>query len=165
MTFHTSRALAAAALALALGACSDRSAGPTAAPVAGTDAPARTASAPAPRLIPNSVHYRDTGGKPSHGRAGSATLDALALLGRDGTTALELRAGQVDGSAGAVVTHAQVKRLGAEGTSGFVTSHHSGLDAPIDICAPLTPIEPSLPGHRRTICGTRAPGPASSSAT
>ncbi|WP_420125811.1 PKD domain-containing protein [Longimicrobium sp.] len=132
MTFPASRALAAAALALALGACSDASTAPTAARIAGADAPGRSESTN-PALIPNAVRYRDAGGKPAHGRAGSATLDALALLGRDGTTALELRAGQVDGAAGAFVTHAQVKRIGLEGTTGFATNHHAGLDAPIPL--------------------------------
>jgi hypothetical protein len=135
MTFHRSRALAATALALALGACSDLATDPAAAPIA--SASARSESA-APALIPNSVRYRDTGGKPATGRSGSATLEALALLGRDGTTTLELRAGQTDGSAGAVVTHAQVRRLGDEGTHGFVSNHTTGLDAPIP-----------LPGLRR----------------
>lgn len=130
MIRHTSLALAAGALALALGACSDLSTEPGAARIA--NAPARSESA-APALIPNSVRYRDAGGKPATGRSGSATLEALALLGRDGTTSLELRAGQIDGSAGAVVTHAQVKRLGDDGTSGFVTNHHGGLDAPIQL--------------------------------
>ena len=98
---------AAAAMALLASACSDRLTAPAAVP----GAPALTAASSGPTLIPNSVRYRDTGGKPATGRAGSAVVDALALLGRDGYTDLELRARPADpaSSATGTVERAQVK--------------------------------------------------------
>lgn len=96
MHLRTPRALAAAAaLALAVGACSDV---PTAAParIAGAHVPAGSAHTSGPQLIPNSVKYRDLGGKPATGRSGTAVLSAYALLDKQGTTEVSLSASSSD---------------------------------------------------------------------
>jgi hypothetical protein len=118
MDHRTTRALGAAALALALGACSDV---PTAAParIAGPHSPARTVSVSGATLISNAVKYRDAGGKPATGRSGSATLHAFALLGRDGVTQLDLMATSPGVPYGGI-RHAQVKALDAADSVMFV---------------------------------------------
>jgi hypothetical protein len=99
---------AAAALALLASACADQLTSP-AARLPG--APAFNASASAPTLVSNAVRYRDTGGRPATGRAGSAAVDALALLGRDGVTDVELTARAADPSnpAAGTIARAQAK--------------------------------------------------------
>ena len=99
--------LAAAAV---LAACSDA---PTA-PADGNRHADRIATvagiaADGPRLIANTVKYRDAGGHPATGRSGSATLSARALLGIDGATEIEAAAGVLDGSAAASGTLARVQ--------------------------------------------------------
>src|SRR5258708_2243127 len=47
-------------------------------------------------LIPNGVHYRESGTRPVTGRSGSASLQARALLGKDGVTELEVTTGTLD---------------------------------------------------------------------
>jgi hypothetical protein len=79
---------AAAALALLASACADQ---PTA-PAARAPGTAAFTASSGLTLIPNAVRYRDTGGKPATGRAGSAAVEAFALLGADGYTDVELRA-------------------------------------------------------------------------
>lgn len=113
---------AAAALALVLGACSDV---PTSAPTRLTqpDAPVRTLSASGATLIPNTVKYRDNGGKPATGRSGSAALRAFALLGRDGVAELELEARSADSTqwwVSGLVNRAQVRALDADGSLLYV---------------------------------------------
>ena len=49
-------------------------------------------------LIPNSVKYRDTSLRPTSGRAGSASIEARALLGMDGVTTIEITTGSFDGN-------------------------------------------------------------------
>jgi hypothetical protein len=48
-----------------------------------------------PNLVPNSVKYRDTSKPHATGRSGNASIDALALLGRDGATTLTVTANGV----------------------------------------------------------------------
>lgn len=50
--------------------------------------------------IPNSVKYRNSGGKPATGRAGSASLEARALIAKDGSMVVEASPGSVDAGAG-----------------------------------------------------------------
>ena len=48
-------------------------------------------------FISNDVKYKDSGMKPATGRSGDASIEALALLGKDGTTGLEITAsGAID---------------------------------------------------------------------
>ncbi|HEX2201928.1 MAG TPA: hypothetical protein VHG91_01455 [Longimicrobium sp.] len=89
----------ALALALAAAACSDD---PTAArPDALSALTQASLSGSAPRSIPfvsNAVKYRDTGKRAARGRAGSAQITALALLGKDGVTELGVTAASADTS-------------------------------------------------------------------
>jgi hypothetical protein len=121
MQTRTPRLLAAAAaLALFAGACTDV---PTTPARAGADAtPALSTSAGQPALVPNSVKYRDQGGKPATGRAGSAELQALALLSKDGTTTLTVQARHVDPAVHDTgeVSKLQLKAFKADGTVKFV---------------------------------------------
>ncbi len=119
MKTRTPRALAAAAatLALALGACTDV---PTAAPTARAPGTRASLTTSGPTLIPNTVKYRDTGGKPAKGRSGSAELNAFALLDRDGVATLSLSAHHVTepwryGS----ITNAHIKALAPDGQHKF----------------------------------------------
>lgn len=127
---HTRRiagSAAVAALALLASACSDRLTAPAARP----GSAAFTAAADGPALVSNAVRYRDTGGRPATGRAGSAALDALALLGRDGYTELELRARAANPArtATGTVAHAQAKVYDAAGTPRI--TRNAGGGAPL----------------------------------
>jgi len=124
MDYRTPRALAAAAaLALALGACSDI---PTTAPARMTEAdqPVRTVSPSGVTLIPNTVKYRDNGAKPATGRSGSAALEVFALLSKDGRTDVEYRAVPTNAYPGwwGTVTRARITALNADGTTMFTYS-------------------------------------------
>jgi hypothetical protein len=80
-------------------------------------------SAPGVTLVSNAVKYRDTGAKPATGRAGSAALQALALMGSDGRTELEFGPIPADpdrGWVGGMMSHAQIKALDADGKPVFV---------------------------------------------
>lgn len=119
MDLRTTRAFTAAAV-LALGACADLPTHAPAAPPAG--AAARTVSGPGITLVPNAVRYRDNGGKPATGRAGSAAMQALALLGKDGRTEFEYRSIPADPDQWwlqGTITRAQVKALDADGRVMF----------------------------------------------
>lgn len=76
-----------------------------------------TASADPRVLRSTSERYSDNGAKPSTGRAGSAKLEARALLNNDGTTDLEVTTGSLDSSATATGTMAklQIKLLNSAG--------------------------------------------------
>lgn len=65
---------------------------------------------------PNSEKYRDAGAHPATGRDGSATLQARALLGKDGSTILELTTAALDvaGAAPGNIDHVQLKLLDAD---------------------------------------------------
>jgi hypothetical protein len=55
-----------------------------------------TAFAQRPELIPNQVKYADTGIPHATGRSGSATIQARALLGKDGLTSVEVSTGALE---------------------------------------------------------------------
>ncbi|MBW3569830.1 MAG: hypothetical protein KY467_01875 [Gemmatimonadetes bacterium] len=131
-TRRITTAAAAAALTLLASACSDRLTSPAVHP----GAPALNTGSTLPQLVPNSVRYSDTGGRPATGRSGSATLSAFALRARDGVTSLEVRAGRADGVEGgtAELAHVQVKAL-IGGQESYVANHREGLDAPIALPA------------------------------
>jgi hypothetical protein len=120
MHHRNTRALAAAALALTLGACMDAPTSPAAARIAGQ--PGRTVSASGITLIPNTVKYRDNGGKPATGRSGSAELEALALLSKDGTVTVQSRARSIDPAVTGLgqVSKLQIKASSADGTPKLV---------------------------------------------
>jgi hypothetical protein len=127
MDHRTTRTLAAAAFALILGACDDAPTAP-AAPAAAASQPARTVSASGATLIPNTVKYRDNGGKPARGRSGAAALEALALLSKDGRTVLEYRAVAADPWQWWVhgtLERAQVKALDGDGAVMFTFNENA----------------------------------------
>lgn len=124
---HTRRitsGAAAAALALLASACSDRLTAPAAHP----GAPSFSTSAAGLTLVPNSVRYSDTGAKPATGRAGSAALDALALVGKDGYTELDLRARPADPSreGTGTIAHAQAKVYDGDGALRITRNARGG---------------------------------------
>lgn len=115
-THHAYALAAVAALALFAGACADV---PTTSPGARTpaDDALRSASAGQPALVSNAVKYRDQGGKPARGRSGSAEVEALALLAKDGTTTLQVNARHVDGARVGTgeITKLQLKAFASDG--------------------------------------------------
>jgi hypothetical protein len=131
---------AAAALALLASACSDQLTAPSAYPGAASFTAAAEGEI---TLHPNSIRYSDTGAKPATGRSGSAAVDALALLGRDGYTDVELAARAADPANGATGTVARAL-IKVYDDAGAVRRTHS-----VDGGAPLrfgglasgTPIE------------------------
>ena len=48
------------------------------------------------RHFSNSQKYKDAGAKPAHGRAGTATMEVLALLAKDGTTEVDASTGSLE---------------------------------------------------------------------
>jgi hypothetical protein len=131
---------AAATLALLSTACSDQLTAPAA--YSGT-ASFTAASEQQIELHPNSLRYSDTGAKPATGRSGSAAVDALALLGRDGYTDVQLQARAADPLNGATgtVTRALIK---VHGDAGRVRRTHSvdgGAPVRLEGLASGTPIE------------------------
>lgn len=74
---------------------------------------ATTALADSP-FIPNDVKYKDAGVRPATGRSGSATIEAYALLGSDGSAAIEVSA-----PAPGVIEKVQVKRIASDLTTNF----------------------------------------------
>lgn len=74
---------------------------------------ASIASAQGPGQVerrPNSQKYRDEGAKPATGRAGSASLEARALIAKEGTMLVEASTGSVGSAAGPhAITKTQVK--------------------------------------------------------
>lgn len=89
MQNRTPRAfVAAAALALFTSACTDT---PTTAPAARApgERASLSASGSGPTLIPNSVKYRDEGGKPAKGRSGNAEMSTRAVVDRAGVAEVE----------------------------------------------------------------------------
>lgn len=117
------------ALALAAAACSDD---PTAArPDALSALTQASMSAGAPQTIPfvsNRVKYRDTGKKAARGRAGSAQITALALLGKNGVTELGVTAASADTSrpGAPAIGKVQVKALGHD-SARIGTRNYNGL--------------------------------------
>lgn len=67
------------------------------------------------------MKYSDKGAKPATGRSGSAQIAARALLGKDGTTDLEITTGELDSATAGrgVLSKTQVKVLSATGESLF----------------------------------------------
>ena len=128
MTPNPVRTAAAVASLLVAAGCSDL---PTSARTPSlVPAPAAGAVVRGASRIPNAVRYRDAGAKPATGRSGSASLQALALLGRDGVTILEVTSGSVaePGVARGEISKLQVKQFGPNGT--LVETENSKPAAP-----------------------------------
>jgi hypothetical protein len=74
---------------------------------------------------PNSRKYRDAGFHPATGSAGSATLSVRALLGRSGTTDVEVTTGAFDGDAATgTLLSAQVKGYDPRGAQLFTSTNN-----------------------------------------
>ena len=88
----------------------------------------RSSATTAGTFYPNSRRYRDAGAHPATGRDGSATLQARALLGRDGATVLELTTGALDvaGAPPGNIDHVQLKLLATD-NSVVLTQNYAGL--------------------------------------
>jgi hypothetical protein len=160
MHHRTTRAfVAAAALALTLGACMDAPTSPAAARIAGTGQPGRTASSTSDvTLIPNTVKYRDNGGKPARGRAGTAELEALALLAKDGTVIVESRARSIDPAVTdqGEISKLQIKASAADGTPRFVRNlHGESSDEPLELRGLSRGDRVQLQAHVRGLDGNR----------
>ena len=121
MHTRTPRGLvAAAALALLAGACTDT---PTAAPSGRAPGRVPFLSSTGPALVSNAVRYRDDGGQPATGRSGNAVVEALALLDREGTTTIRLSARHAtEGYVGGAIERVQVKAFAPDGTPSFTRS-------------------------------------------
>ncbi|HEX6041351.1 hypothetical protein [Longimicrobium sp.] len=117
MHTRTPRALvAAAALALLTGACTDT---PTAGSAAAGGMPSLSSSS-GPALVSNAVRYRDAGGRPATGRSGNAVVDALAVLDPAGNTTLLLSARHAtDPSITGSIDRVQVKASSPDGKYRF----------------------------------------------
>jgi hypothetical protein len=74
------------------------------------------------QTVPNTVKYKDSGIPNATGRSGSASVEARALLGRDGVTHLELTTGSFDdGGASGEIAKVQVK-------TGTATKNYDNLE-------------------------------------
>lgn len=71
--------------------------------------------------IPNSIKYSDTGKPNAKGRSGSASIEARALMGRDGATELVVTTGSLESAAAAPgnIEKVQVKHATADVTRNF----------------------------------------------
>lgn len=117
-TARAGRALPLAA-ALLLGACGDELTGP--------GRPGQPSRATARRAaIPNDVKYRDAGHKPATGRSGGAEITVRALLGRDGTTDLEVYTGGLGGTGPGELKKVQLKLFDTTGVQ-LATTNYNGL--------------------------------------
>ena len=119
------RRIAFAVLPL-LAACSHDVLDP-AAPRAAAGAPSlATAASGQPKLVRNTVKYRELGARPTTGRSGTATLAARALVAKDGTTELEVTTGVFDPVPMSTLplTRVQVKQFDAAGRPLRASNYH-----------------------------------------
>lgn len=73
--------------------------------------------------IPNALKYRDSGVKPGTGRAGSATLEVQAMIGRDGSAVVEASTGSLEaGTTNGAITKVQLKTTGTRNFDGLVNN-------------------------------------------
>ncbi|HEX6729240.1 MAG TPA: hypothetical protein VF074_04475 [Pyrinomonadaceae bacterium] len=81
-----------------------------------------------PQLVPNARRYKESGLKPATGRSGSASVTARALLGKDGTTTVEMSTGQLDssGTTPGNINRSQLKPLDENGDALY-TRNYPGL--------------------------------------
>lgn len=98
-----------------------------------TTAPASHLSAPghasairtgASRHISNSVKYKDHGAKPAHGRAGTAKMEVLALLAKDGSTEVDASTGSIELGTTDGIFRRMLVKLSTAGRLRRVASYH-----------------------------------------
>ena len=88
-----------------------------------------------PTRFANSIKYRDKGLKHARGRAGlaatAATLEARALLGRDGNTTLDISTGAIDApDASRLLTKVQLKQYAPNGDLQ-ITTKYKDINSPV----------------------------------
>jgi hypothetical protein len=88
-----------------------------------------------PTRFANSVKYRDKGLKHARGRAGlaatAATLEARALLGRDGSTTLDISTGAIDApDASRLLSKVQLKQYAPNGALQ-ITTNYKEINSPV----------------------------------
>ena len=94
-----------------------------------------------PTRFANSIKYSDKGLKHARGRAGVSSLEARALLGRDGQTTLDISTGVIDGAPGTgVLNKVQLKLFAPDGTQQ-TTTNYKVLSSPV--------FQATLPGRVR----------------
>lgn len=93
-------------------------------------APAALAQAGPPAHHPFEARYSRAGAHPHGGRAGSATLEVQALIGRDGRCEVFLRPGSGDADATPVVRKAQLKVFAGEGGEPLFVENR--VDGPVE---------------------------------
>lgn len=109
-------------------ACADN---PATAPITKSPLLRRDAASVAsrgPTRFANSIKYRDLGKKHARGRAGiaatAATLEARALLGRDGSTTLDISTGAIDApDASRLLSKVQLKQYAPNGALQTTTNY------------------------------------------
>ena len=90
---------------------------------------AATVTSGRPTRFANNIKYRDKGKKHARARAGIASLEARALLGRDGVTTLDISTGVIDGPPGAgVLSKIQLKQFAPNGELQ-ITTNHNGINS------------------------------------
>lgn len=127
---HPHLRLASAGALLVAGACSEPVAAPRSAGALPSHAGmAATVATGLPRLIPNAIKYRDRSLKNATGRAGSATITARALLGKDGMVDLEVTTGDLDtrGAPPGNLDKVQVKGLNPTDAAAVWTRNYNRL--------------------------------------
>lgn len=119
---------------LGAGACADN---PATAPVTKSPSLRREASVAGrrPARFANSIKYRDKGLQHARGRAGiaatAATLEARALLGRDGSTILDISTGAIDApDASRLLSKVQLKQYAPDGTQQ-TTTNYKDINSPV----------------------------------
>ncbi|HJQ53650.1 MAG TPA: hypothetical protein VJ825_07385 [Gemmatimonadaceae bacterium] len=89
-----------------------------------------TAARRGPTRFANRIKYRDQGKKNARGFAGSASLEARALLGMDGNTTLDVATGTIDNpDLSRLLKQVQVKQYAPNGTLQ-TTTNYKDLSSP-----------------------------------
>ena len=78
------------------------------------------------QTFPNTVKYKDSGIKPASARAGSAAIEARALINKDNSGDVEITTGSFDGGAPAGQVASMQIKLGTSGSPA--TTNYTGLD-------------------------------------
>ncbi|HEX2122669.1 MAG TPA: hypothetical protein VHL59_13600, partial [Thermoanaerobaculia bacterium] len=96
-------------------------------------------------LHSNAIKYRDAGQKPATGRSGDATIEALALRGKDGMTEVTVTS---NGSIDKVQLKFHDQTLNYAGSGSTFTTRLAGLGrrTPIDVQANVSDAEPARTG-------------------
>jgi hypothetical protein len=99
-------------------------------------------------FISNDIKYKDNGSKPAAGRSGNASIEARALLGKDGLTAVEVSSNGTLEKVQVKLTDASLTRnFNNLGTPAFNTTFDDlGRGEPLQIQANVSDVDPSRTG-------------------